>query len=389
MDGADGRQPSPAGDQRAEGVSDSSGDGRQGRVPVRFIALGVILLVVAFLGASKLGLFAGESEEKGAGGPGGHGGDGPPPAIVVGHVVEATTTSAPIVLAGTLLPNEQVEITSEVSGKVTSISFSEGRSVRKGSILLRLDDPELTAALRRAEIRVELAELEEKRSAALLERQAISPAEYERVAGELRVAKAEIDLLEAQIDKRVVRAPFSGRIGLRRVSLGSYLTPSTVIATLSNLDRLKVEFSIPESYASRVAVGSRFFFTVDGSSTRGSARVYAVEPSVDRSTRSLTVRATTSSGGGSFVPGQFAAIELPTGVAEPHPVVPSEALIPTIDGTQLFVVEDGLAAVREVEIGVRTESSVEVLEGISAGDTVIVEGIQSVRPGGPVNLRIR
>ncbi len=353
---------------------------------IRWIALGFFVAVIGFLILSKLDVFGGEGEESGsaAGGPPG-GGGAPPPAKVIAHVVKRGNSSAPIILAGTVLPNEQVEITSEVSGKIVSISFSEGANVRKGSILARLNDAELRASLQRAESREKLAELNQKRQEALLAREAVSPAEFEIAVSELEVARAEIALLKAQLEKTLIRAPFSGRIGLRAVSLGSYVTPSTVIATLQDLSPLKIEFSIPETYASRVSRGMRFSYTIDGSDLRGSARVYAIEPGLDRSSRSLTVRALSANSGGAIMPGQFAAVELPTGRRDPLPLVPTQAIIPTMDGEQLYVVSDGLASIRKVKTGARSESLIEVVEGLAPGDTVIIEGIQTINEGRPVN----
>ena len=359
---------------------------RKSRI-IRWTALALFLGVVAALALPKL---VSEEDAAAGGGPGGGsgGGQGGPgggaPTKVTAHIVEVGSGSTPVILAGTVLPNEQVDVTSEVSGKIVSINFSEGSQVSRGSVLARLNDSELRASLSRAESRLKLAELNQKRHEALLAREAVSPAEYEVAVSELEVARAEIELLKAQIEKTVIRAPFSGRIGLRQISVGSYVTPAAVIATLQDLDPLKIEFSIPETYSSRVSRGMLFYYTIDGSDVRRSARVYAIEPGLDVSNRTLTVRALSPNSGSNIMPGQFAAVEMLTGRREPLPLVPTQAIIPTMDGEQVYVVAGGTALIRPVTTGARSESFIEIVEGLAPGDTVIVEGIQTINEGSPV-----
>ena len=359
---------------------------RKSRI-IRWVALALFLGVIALLALPKLGL-GGDEEAGGAPGGGGGGGRGGPgggaPTKVTAHIVEVGSGSTPVILAGTVLPNEQVDITSEVSGKVVAINFSEGARVGRGSVLARLNDAELRASLSRAESRLKLAELNQKRQEALLAREAVSPAEYEIAVSELEVARAEIELLKAQIEKTVIRAPFSGRIGLRQISVGAYVSPATVIATLQDLDPLKIEFAIPETYAARVSRGMLFHYTIDGSDVRRSARVYAIEPALDASNRTLTVRALSPNSGSNIMPGQFAAVEMLTGRREPLPLVPTQAIIPTMDGEQVYVVAGGTATIRPVKTGARSESFIEIVEGLAPGDTVIVEGIQTIEEGSPV-----
>lgn len=371
-----------------KGSEEAIREGRTGSHLIRWIALGLVLVVIGLLILLKLDVFGGETRQAGGGGsggpPGGAPGGAPPPAKVIAHIVTAGNSSAPVVLAGTVLPNEQVDITSEVSGKIVSINFREGANVSKGSVLARLNDAELRASLQRAESREKLAELNQKRHEALLAREAVSPAEYEIAISELEVARAEIALLKAQLEKTVIRAPFSGRIGLRTISRGSYVTPSTVIATLQDLSPLKIEFSIPETYATRVSTGMQFFYSIDGSDIRRSARVYAIEPGLNTSSRTLRVRALSPYSGGDIMPGQFAAVEMPTGRRDPLPLVPTQAIIPTMEGEQVYIVSGGLASIRKVVTGARSESLIEVVEGLAPGDTVIIEGIQTINEGRPV-----
>lgn len=348
-----------------------------------------ILGLIGFLVLPKLGLFGDEDSASAgnaaaAGGRGG-GGRGPQgPARVVGHVVQAGQLGASVVLAGTIMPNEKVDITSEVAGKVTDIGFSEGRNVGAGAILARLNDSELRATLEKAKSREKLAVLDEKRKKALLDRDAISPAEYEVSVNELQVARADITLLEAQLAKMEIRAPFSGVIGLRQVSLGTYITPSTVIATLQDIDPLKVEFMVPERYAAGMQSGMVFNYKVEGSSSARTARVYAVEPALDQRTRALRVRALSNNPDGSVLPGQYAAVEMKTGAGGSIPLIPTTAIVPTMNGQQVFLIKGGKAVARNVTTGARSEQLVEIVEGIQAGDTVIISGLQGIADGAEV-----
>ena len=367
-------------------MASSDRDQKKYRI-IRWVALGIFGLIVLLLALPKIDLAGDEDSgsEKNAG-PGK--GNASPPRVVA-YIVETGKTSTPVTLAGTLLPNEQTDITSEVAGKLTSISFTEGQYVSKGAVLARMSDPELQASLEKAESRLKLAELNEKRKSALLERNGVSPAEYEIAQSELEVARADVGLLKAQIEKRVIRAPFSGRIGLRQVSQGTYVTPSTVLTTLYDLDPLKLEFSIPESYALRVAPGMIFRYTVQGTTGRRSARVYAVEAGVDPATRTRLVRATSPNGNRDILPGQFAAVELPTGTSAPLPLIPTQAVIPTMDGQQVMMLVEGNVTPQPITTGARSESLIEVSDGLQPGDTVIIEGLQTVRPGSPVIPVIR
>lgn len=358
------------------------------RKTVRWIATVAILVLIGWLVLPKLDLFGDEdtASDGKAGSPGAGAAGGPPPAKVGIYVAEKGQLDAPLSLPGTILPNERVDITSEVSGKVVEIYFNEGTGVSAGTVLARLNDADLQANLKRAESRKKLAQQNLDRKKALLDRNGISTAEYEAVVNELEVATAEIELINAQIEKTVIRAPFGGVIGLRKISLGSYVTPSTVIATLQDVDPLKVEFTVPERYAASIRPGMVLNYTADAGATTRTARVYATEPSLDARTRSLMVRALSSNAGGDVLPGQFAEVELKTGASVEMTLVPTEAVVPTMQGQQVFIVRGGKAIASPVQLGSRSEALVGVVEGIGHGDTVVVSGLQGVRDGGPVQI---
>ncbi len=233
------------------------------------------------------------------------------PTTVTGMVLRPQIFNDNISLSGTLEANEQIDLRSEVSGVVEHINFKEGSEVSKGQILLTINDIELQAQLSKASTAQKLASENERRAKLLLEKQAISQEEYDIASADFQSASAESQLIAAQLSKTLVRAPFSGTIGLRSISEGTYVTPSTPIAKLVNRSQLKITFSIPEKYASQVNVGSQFSFTTSDSQGEHNAKIYAIEPEVEVATRTLKMRAIAENFEGKLFPGTYANVILP------------------------------------------------------------------------------
>ena len=310
----------------------------------------------------------------------------PEPLAVWVHEVVPGRLAERLTATGTIRANEQVELVSEIAGKVEAIHFEEGQPVAADQLLLEIDASELEAERQRTGYQVELAARREARQRELLDDGVISEQEHDFVANELNVLRAELRRVEAQLVKASIRAPFAGTVGLRQVSVGGYLTPQTAIATLQDLDPVKLDFAIPEKYAGQVRVGREVVFRVAGSTAEHRGEVYAIEPRVDPQTRSLLLRARSSNADGSLLPGIFADVELAVREVEDALTVPSVAVIPELGGKKVFVVEEGEARSRGVETGVRGAERVEVTAGLEAGDRVIVTGIQQLRAGMPVRV---
>ncbi|MFD1164828.1 efflux RND transporter periplasmic adaptor subunit [Sphingobacterium daejeonense] len=308
---------------------------------------------------------------------------------VYGQVVQGQPFSDYLTLSGSIEADEQIEIHTEVSGIVESINFSEGGRVSQGQPLLRINDAELQAQLAQAQTRNNLAAENERRAKLLLEKEAISQEEYDIASADFRTAESQIQLIKAQLSKTVIRAPFSGRIGLRNISKGSYVTPATVIAQLVNTNRLKVSFSIPEKYANRVKVNHQVKFNVQGVQGEFTAKIYATEPAVEANTRTLLVKAITTNNSDNIIPGTFANIIFPLETLENGLLVPAEALIPVQNGKKLFVMKNGSANEVMVETGARTDEDVLITSGIQAGDTVLTSGVMSLRNGSKVNVTLQ
>jgi membrane fusion protein (multidrug efflux system) len=302
------------------------------------------------------------------------------------YVAKPDTIENNIFTTGTLLANEEVELASESSGLIEEIFLEEGAYVEKGQLLIKINDSELQAQLNRAEFRLNLAEDRERRQAQLLDKGGISQEEYDATLNEVNVMRAEVALIEAQIAKTEIRAPFSGKIGLKYVSDGSYITPNTRIATLQDIDPVKIDFSIPERYAAMVEVGNKVAFTVSGLDKTLTASVYAKEPRIDTETRSLQVRAKSPNENGALLPGAFADLELTLSTITNALMVPSISIVPELQGQKVFVVKNGMVQPQTVSTGLRNETKVQITEGIAAGDSVLTTGLLQVRPGMPVNI---
>lgn len=348
----------------------------------KFILVGVILLLIAVAYFyPRLGTQP-EGAAPAAAGPNG-GGDQPLAVKVI--KLKKETLNNQLQVSGTVLPNESVNIKPEISGLVTKVNFQEGQYVSKGTPLLYLNDNELQAQYQRLQYTQKLFQTQESRQKQLLAREAISQEEYDIVLNQYNTALSDIKLVQAQLEKTVIRAPFSGKLGLRQVSEGAVINSANVIVSIVNIDPIKLEFSIPERYAGLVAVGSPIFFSSEANKEEVEGKVYAFEPQIDAATRTLKLRAQSPNKSGKYLPGMFVKIRFVLDVKEDALLVPAEAVIPELAGYKVFVVgADGKAEQRMIEIGTRTDTQVQVISGLNEGDLVLTTGVMQVRQGMPV-----
>lgn len=307
---------------------------------------------------------------------------------VNGVVVKPQTFDNNLSLSGSIEANEQVEIRSEVSGIVEGLYFNEGTNVAKGQVLFKVNDIELRAQLRQMQTKEGLAKENERRAKLLLQKEAISQEEYDVAVADYKSAQAESQLISAQIGKTSVRAPFSGRIGLRSISPGTYITPEILVAKLVNSGRLKITFSIPEKYAQQIRINSNLSFTVAGSTQKYIAKVYAIEPEIAVDTRTLQIRAIAENKDGKLLPGSFANVELPLSIIKDAIVIPSEAIVPVQNGKKVFITENGKAKEVMVETETRTSKDILILKGLKAGDTVLTTGVMALKNDTKVKVAI-
>ncbi len=344
----------------------------------RLVGIGVAVVVLVGLAIPKL---SDSTASDGAGG-----GSDDAPTRVTGTVLEPGTVTEQIRTNGTLRADESVELSAEAGGKITNIRFEEGERVQKGELLVQINDAELQAQKQRLEHQLQLASDRAERQKRLLAEGGVSQEEYDATVNEVEVLKAELSLVEAQIEKKKVRAPFSGVVGLRQVSEGAYVSPQAAITTLQRLNPIKIDFSVSEKYTSRVGPGQPISFTVRSREEPLEGEVYATNSQVNADTRTLQLRARAPNPDGTLRPGMFADVTVTLGTIDDAIVIPSFAVVPTLNGQRVFVAEEGTAQPRNVTVGVRTDSTVQVTEGLALGDTVITSGIQNLRAGLPIRI---
>lgn len=300
---------------------------------------------------------------------------------VNGEIIRQHLLTNGINTVANLLPDEEVDLSFETSGKIVGIFFREGTLVRKGELLAKINDAPLQAQLSRYEAQLKLAEARVYRQSTLLEKDAVSQEAYEQTTTELATLNADIDLVKANIAQTELRAPFDGIIGLRNVSEGAYASPSTVIAKLTKISPLKIEFSVPAQYAPEIKPGMPLTFTSDGFLQTFNASVYATASMIDQDLRTFMTRAIYPNSNGELRPGAYTRITLQLVEIPEAITIPSEALIKEMGIDKVYLYKSGKAQPQNVEIGIRTDARVQVLEGIQPGDTLITSGTLQLRTG--------
>jgi len=304
----------------------------------------------------------------------------------VGYVIIPTHLSELINQSGTLRPDEEVDLTFETSGKIVQINFTEGTRVKKGDLLAKVNDKPLQAQLEKLEAELKMTEAKEFRQRSLLDKDAISQESYDQVQTDVQTINADINLIKANISQTELRAPFDGIVGLRYVSEGSFTNASTKIAKLIKISPIKIEFSISEKYASEIKIGYPITFTIVGNDKVFSASVYAIDPKIDLDTRTVLLRALYQNKNEELRPGTFASVTLELSKIDNAIAIPTEALIPQMDGEQVFIYKGGKASSVKVNTGLRTESHIQITDGLKFGDTLITSGIMQLRQNLPVVL---
>jgi membrane fusion protein (multidrug efflux system) len=349
---------------------------------IKYIIYPLLFLMLAYLIFNRI---KSGSKEKSA--P--KGGGAPSEIMVDGLIVKQQDFDNKVSLSGTLEPNEQIQIRSEVSGLVKQIYFTEGSNVSAGDLLVKIDDKELVAQLSQANTKEKLAAEVAARAAKLLKVEAISTEEYDNVIAELKSLKAQTQLIRAQIARTEIRAPFSGKIGLRYISNGAYVNPTTDIANLISINPLKITFAVPEKYAQMVDMGSEILFTVAGNTKIFKAKVYAKEPAIDIATRTLVLKAKADNANNELIPGSFANIDLTLSSIKGAILVPTDAVIPVLKGKQVYLVKNGKAKATAIKSEIRTDENILVSQGLKVGDTVIISGIMAIKDDALVKVKIK
>jgi membrane fusion protein (multidrug efflux system) len=299
---------------------------------------------------------------------------------VEGIIVTPSVLDQTISISGTLKPFEETVLMPEVPGRIVDINLSEGGFAKKGTLLVKLFDGDLQAQLKKSKAQLQLEEQTEKRQSELMKVNGISQLDLDQTILQINSIKADIEVLGVQINKTEVRAPFDGTIGLRNVSIGAQVTPSTPLATIRDVKHLKIDFSVAEKYGSIIKPGYKLTFTVQGDDKKYSATVMATEQGIESDTRNLNGRAIVENNNTSLIPGQSANVELRLYENKDALMVPTEAVIPQARTKQLIVAKNGKASFVTIVTGIRTSSSVQVISGLNPGDTVVTTGILFLKP---------
>ena len=289
-------------------------------------------------------------------------------------------------VSGSILAQDEVELHTESQGRIVKINFEEGSEVKKGQLLIKINDADLQAQLRKAISSKKLKEDTEKRNKQLLTKGAISQEQYDLSLNELNAANADIDLLKENIRKTELLAPFTGIIGLKYISEGSFVTNATKLASLQSISKVKVEFSVPERYASQLKKGSDISFTIDGSDKVYKANIYAIEPKVDELTRNVVMRAISDNNERKLIPGAFTNVTVQLQNKPNSLMVPTQSVVPILKGQKVFITRADSVIEQVVKTGIRTDSQIEITEGLQVGDSVVVNGIMYLKQGSKIKI---
>jgi membrane fusion protein, multidrug efflux system len=301
-----------------------------------------------------------------------------------GYIVRTAALSDDIELPGTLVANETAEVHPEISGRIVYLNINEGRYVGQGTVLARLFDGDLQARLKKLRIQLAMAQTTEQRQAKLLDIESIPKQDYDMALLNVNTIKADIEILRVDIGKTIIRAPFSGRLGLKNISKGAYITPATSIAALQQISTMKLDFALPEKYLTAIKERQLVYFITPGNSKRYMATVEVTNPQITENNRSVTVRARVQNPDAGLLPGGFAQVSLRFEPETAALMVPTQSIIPQARGKKVVLYQDGVAKFTDVTTGLRDSATIQVTSGLKEGDTILVTGLLSIKPDAKV-----
>lgn len=305
---------------------------------------------------------------------------------VEGMIVGTSSINQVVEVSGTVLANESTEIRPEISGRIVQLNIREGALVPKGSLLAKINDGDLQAQLKKLQVQLQIAEKAEERQRELLKIGGIAQQDYDLSLLNVNNIKADIELTQVSIGKTEIRAPYAGRLGLKSVSPGAYVSPTTLLTNITQVSQMKIEFSVPEKYSAQIRNGMPVEFSLDGTNKQYYANVLAKESTVEEATRNLRIRAIVQGTDEFLVPGSFAKVKMILGENPKAIMIPSDAVIPQARNKQVAVYNGGVAVMKNINTGIRDSSRIQVLDGLNPGDTLITTGLLFVRPESKIKL---
>ena len=346
------------------------------------VAVGGLILLVGALVAIKFTQISGlmkmgqEAEQA-----------GPPPEVVSTAVAKQDTWESALTSVGTISPFKGVSVSNDAPGLVTAIRFESGAIVKQGDVLVELDSNVERAQLAAVQARKELAAVNAGRSRALIASSSIPKAQLDNDEALVKSSESDVSALQAQIARKTVRAPFSGRLGIRAVNLGQYLNPGTTITSLESMDSVFVDFALPQQNLRDVAVGSVVHITLEGdASVPFEGVVKAVDPAIDATTRSIKVRASIPNQKEELRPGMFANVSVVLAEQKSYVTVPATGVVHASYGDSVFIVEDKKARQQFVKTAGSRGDFVAILDGVKAGQEIVTAGAFKLRNGAGVTV---
>ncbi len=323
------------------------------------------------------------SGKPGGGPPGaGAGGSGAPmPQKVTGYIVRSEKLAQKTETNGSLLSWNEVQLVPEVAGRIDFLNLKEGSRIEKGETILVLFNDDIRAQIKKQELQLEIARKNLQRLQDLFKISGVSRQEVDNAENQVNNIESDLKIYQANLKKTILTAPFSGLAGLTNASIGTYVSPGNPIASLQQINPLKLEFSIPEKYSTLVKTGDKVSFSIENQRDTLSATIYAMEPKIDPASRTLKVRARYENPGEKLMPGLFARVSLDLQTTEHNLMVPSQSIIPETRGKKVLRSRNGTAEMVMVETGIRNTDKVQVVSGLSEGDTVLTSGLMFVKPG--------
>ena len=302
------------------------------------------------------------------------------------YVIKPERLENILTASGTIVANEEVELKPEIAGKIILLPLKEGTEVTQGQLLVKINDADFQAQLKKLQLQYDLADKTLKRQAELLKINGISQSDYDASQNAVSTIKADIEYVESQIAKTEIHSPFNGIIGLKNVSEGAYVSIGTIVATVLQIDPVKIDFAVSERYVPFVKKGVKVEFNIAGLKENVEGEIYAVEPKIDVNTRTFMVRAICPNKEKAIFPGAFANVRVLLKDIEDAVMIPTEAVIPELRGKKVFTVKNGKAESVPIETGIRTTSKVQVLKGLQLGDTIVTTGLMSLKPDAAVKI---
>ncbi|MEO7264190.1 MAG: efflux RND transporter periplasmic adaptor subunit [Ferruginibacter sp.] len=346
----------------------------------KFLIISTIIVILITIGFESCGKkekkITATSQAKGA----------PPLPRVDGYIVKNVPVVENLELPGSLIANESTEIHPEISGRMTYLNAAEGKAIGKGTLIAKIYDGDLVAQLNKLRIQLQVAEQTAKRYQELLKIDGVSQQEYDLQALQINNIRADMAIVRSNITRTEVRAPFAGVLGLKNVSPGAYITPQTALTTIRQNSQLKLDFTLPEKYSGKITTGQLLNFSVEGNPKNYAARVIATEAAVSEDSRSLHIRALVTNNDGKLLPGAFVKVKTQF-TPDPNAImIPSQAIVPQARGKKVVVFRSGTVSFDDVTTGIRDSSMVQITTGLKVGDTIIITGLMSMKPGAKVEL---